>query len=404
MNPVNLVGDCTGPRTERGFHVGRTERFVSMRVLTPLLLLTFSIPAFACRFNVREIGFVDAGQPKFRLAVFVHGDEQKEWLPVFQQSAGRILGPSNLTWDIVDEVQSPGSPDLRHRAQLGPRLPGGMVIAPGREDGWPIFLHFPAPELDNRLTDLVASPVRAQILSAAIETYGAVLLLRSQDESANTAARSLAGDAIKSTEATLADLPKRIALGPRLIECDPSLPGEQILAWSLGVNGRDLTQPVLAVIYGRGRLAGPALRGETLTIQKLRDQLALIGADCECIMDHAWMTAGALPLAVNPADEFRITDTLGFDPASASVRAEVLQILQNQSAIAADPARRGGGYRETPLEIVPIGPGLPPVAGTAAIAEPAERRGYWVPAAICGGVLLFILFILRIRKLRERSS
>lgn len=376
---------------------------MDMRFLTPLLFLSLTASAFACRYNVREIGFVDAGQPKFRLAVFVHGDEQKDRLPDFQESAGRILGPSNVIWDVVDEVQSPASPDLRHRAQLGPRLPGGMMIAPHGGEGWPIFLHFARPELDAKLTTLAASPVRAQILSATIETYGAVLLLRSENETANAAARALANGAIKVTEGALADLPKRIALGPRLIECDPSLPEEQVIAWSLGVNGKALAQPVLAVVYGRGRLAGPALRGDSLTEQKLRDQLALIGADCECIMDHAWMTAGAIPLAVSAADEIRIISALGFDPAAASVKAEVLQILQTQAAAAADPARRGGGgYRETPLEIVPIGPGLPPVAAAVqAEATPASYGPWWLAGGLTasGVVLIFI-----IRKMREKRG
>lgn len=369
-------------------------------VIVVCLLAANASTASACRYNVREIGFVDAGQPRFRLAVFVHGDEQKDWLPGFQQSAGRILGPSNVTWDVVDEIQAAAAPDLRHRAQLGPRLPGGMVSASGREDGWPIFLHFPAPELDTRLTSLVASPARAQILQAAIETYGAVLLLRGEDERANAAARSLANDAIKVTEATLADLPKRIGLGPRLVECDPSLPEEQIIAWSLGVNGKALAQPVIAVIYGRGRLAGPALRGDTLTSEKLRDQLALPGADCECIMDHAWMTAGSIPLAVSAAEETRIAVALGYDPAAASVKAEVLQILQTQAAIAADPARRGGGgYRETPLEIVPIGPGLPAASAAArATAEPERHWLWWLGGGVVAGMAIIILVM---RKLRE---
>jgi hypothetical protein len=116
-------------------------------------------------------------------------------------------------------------------------------------------------------------------------------------------------------------------------------------------------------------------------------------------MDHAWMTAGSIPLAVSATDETRITSALGFDPAAASVKAEVLQILQTQSAVAADPARRvGGGYRETPLEIVPIGPGLPPAAAVPAAAEPANHWPWWLGGLAAGAAV----FVLVIRKLRER--
>ena len=288
-----------------------------------LLCAAAATNAPACRYNVREIGFVDVQQPEFRFAVFVHGDEQKDWLPVFQKSAGSILGPSNVKWEIVDETAGPAAADLALRGLLGPRLPGGVMTASGRGEGWPVFLHFPAPELDARLATLVNSPARTEVLNATIDTYGAVLLLRGQDEPANAAARTQAREAIQATEATLADLPKRIALGPRLVECDPSLPEEQALAWSLGVNGRDLARPVVAIVYGRGRLAGTPLKDGSLTAAKMKEQLAVIGADCECLMDHAWLTTGAIPLAVPAQAGARITQALGFDPDAAPVKAEV---------------------------------------------------------------------------------
>jgi hypothetical protein len=364
----------------------------------------FAPSASACRYNIREIGFVDVEQPKFRFAVFVHCDEQQDWSPGFQQSATRILGRSNISWEIIDEVAQPDSPDLQYRAQLGPRLPGGTVIAGGRSDGWPVYLHLPPDELEAKLSSLVRSPARAQVVNAVIETYGAVLLLRGPDESANNSARDAATAAITSVEASLADLPKRIERGPRLIECDPSLPDEQIVAWSLGENGKDLAAPVTAVIYGRGRLAGPPLKGATLTTAKLRDQLSLIGADCECSLDHSWMTAGSLPLAFSAADESRIAAALGFDSAAASVKAEVHQILLTQTSIAADPAARTGtGYRETPLEIVPIAAGLPPPRSPAAAAPSpgSTSPGVWW---IVAGIGLALIAWGAVRRLRRRAG
>ena len=91
------------------------------RWLFGLTLVLLTAPASACRYNIREIGFVDVQQPKFRFAVFVHGEEHKEWLPKFQQSATNLLGPSNISWEIIDEAQQASSPDIRFRAQLGPR-------------------------------------------------------------------------------------------------------------------------------------------------------------------------------------------------------------------------------------------------------------------------------------------
>jgi len=388
---VPPLGGITNPSAQTcSLHRFRLKAGLQLPCIVALALLT--TPALACRYNIREIGFVDVEQPKFRLAVFVHGDEQKDWLPGFQQSATRILGPSNISWEVIDEVEQAGSPDLRHRALLGPRLPGGMVLASGRDDGWPVYLHVPPDELNGKLSALVRSTVRLQIVNAVIETYGAVLLLRSPDETANNAARHAAGEAIKLIETSLADLPKRIERGPRLIECDPSLPEEQIIAWSLGANGKDLARPVAAVIYGRGRLAGAPLQGESLTASKLREQLSLIGADCECTLDHAWMKAGSLPLVISAADEARITAALGFDPGAAPVKAEVHQILKTQALVAADPAARPGtGYRETPLEIIPIAAGLPPPAPVPAAAPPETTtgRGWRIAAAVALALIVW---------------
>jgi hypothetical protein len=372
------------------------------RTLTLTLLLTLPAPAFSCRYNIREIGFVDVSQPKFRLTVFVHGDEHKDWLPGFQQTATRLLGSSNVSWEVIDEVQQPDSPDLRHRAQLGPRLPGGMVLAHGRDGGWPVFLRVPQIELNTKLSDLVVSSSRAQITSAVIETYGAVLLLRGQDQPANLAARTAANEAIKAIESTLADLPKRIEHGPRLIECDPSFPDEQILGWSLGVNGKDLPKPVVAVIYGRGRLAGPALKGDSLTTAKIKDQLSLIGADCECTLDHAWMTAPSIPVLFTPALESRLPGVLGFDPSAASVKAEVHNILQTQARVAADPnARPGSGYRETPLDgSVPIPPGFPATATSPPSPNNFPLNPWLIAAIVAAALLAFIAILLLRRRLR----
>ncbi len=334
------------------------------RLSCVLALFALAGPATACRYNVREIGFVDAASPPFRLVVFVHGEEQADWLPEFNHTAGGVLTKSNITTEICDETQATNAPELPLRAQLGPRLPGAMLLAPGRANGWPVFLHFRGDELKRKLETLVISDARRQISAAVVESYGAVLLLRSTDESANQNAKTIAHSAITATKASLADLPKRIAEGPRLVEIDPSLPDEQVLAWSLGVDGKDLAAPVLAVVYGHGRLAGSPLQGANLTETKLLEQLSVVGADCECTMDHGWMTAGALPFRLEEKAEQSLRGHLGFDPGAPSVRAEISQILALQSQAAANPgAPKLGGYREVPLEIIATEPAAesPPV-------------------------------------------
>ena len=366
------------------------------RKLIGLALTTASLSsAFACRYNIRELGFVDVAQPSFRFIVYVHAEEQAAWLPTYQQSAAALLGNSNIVRDVIDEVQQPSAPEIRFRAELGPRLPGGVLIAPGREDVWPIYIHSEGVELNEKLASLVTSPGREALSNAVLESYGAVLLLRGANEAENQRVRTLCKAAIKRIEVTLSELPKRIGTGPQLIEIDPSLPAEQVIGWALGVNGRDLAAPVVAVVYGRGRLAGPAMQDLGLSEQAIADQLKIIGADCECIMDHSWMKAGAIPIRFSAEMEKRIPKALGFDPSAASVKAEVTQILANHTRLSKQPgASLTGGYQETPLEIIRTTPTESAPSNNSENVPTEVGRWNWLPwvlgvvsLAIAGGIL-----------------
>jgi hypothetical protein len=104
------------------------------------------------------------------------------------------------------------------------------------------------------------------------------------------------------------------------------------------------------------------------------------------------MTAPSIPLVLTAAEDARISSALGFDPGAASIKAEVHHILQTQAAIAVDPtARTGSGYRETPLENVPIPPGLPKTTPSAS-GSASQPKGYsgtaWTFAAIAAAVVL----------------
>ena len=102
--------------------------------------------------------------------------------------------------------------------------------------------------------------------------------------------------------------------------------------------------------------------------------------------------AGSLPIVISAAAEARLAAALGFDPSAAPVKSEVHRILQMQSRIASDPAARSGaGYRETPLEIVPIASGLPP-APVPNAAPPRISADSWRTAIVASMVMAVIVW------------
>lgn len=86
--------------------------------------------------------------------------------------------------------------------------------------------------------------------------------------------------------------------------------------------------PAAAVLYGRGRLAGPILRGGSLDRASLLDQLSLVAESCECDRPRDWLHARHLPLPWDSDLRLRAAERLGFDPHSPRVRAEMDRILE----------------------------------------------------------------------------
>ena len=50
-----------------------------------------------------------------------------------------------------------------------------------------------------------------------------------------------------------------------------------------------------AIVFGRGRRLGEPLEGALITRTVLQERLAMIGQDCECDLDRAWLKGPVLP-------------------------------------------------------------------------------------------------------------
>ncbi len=96
-------------------------------------------------------------------------------------------------------------------------------------------------------------------------------------------------------------------------------------AWGLGWSPDGHAS--VAVLYGRGRLAGPVLHGGHITTEAILDQLELVSDSCECDRPRSWLQGPHLPMPWDDALRTRARDRLGFDPHSPRIRAEMDKIL-----------------------------------------------------------------------------
>lgn len=312
---------------------------------------------FLCRYTVRDIGFVNLGEPNWTLVVDGENPELK--------SAGKaLLHDSNVQFEI----------------RMLPHTEAGDAWLEDRNGR---MLQLPVhPGLSNmqRLEPVVRSMARSRIADAALDRFAVILLLEGTDEKANTRAR----EAIASAELLLAELdadgsslPRRIGEGPEQVIV-PVDADESVLRWSLGLQVEPTRQPSIAVLYGRSKLAGRVLHGPGMTAEDILDQLAVVGLSCECEQARDWARRPSLPGTWTRSYHQAAVEQLGFDPAHPLVLAEVRRILARGTD--ATPSLAQGdtiedlalGYSESAvIEQVPD----PPVRERPVPIRPPSERG-----------------------------
>lgn len=300
-----------------------------------LLLITLASADFVegCRFNVRETGFVDLGTGSFLLICLTEGDSQGNFAGMFRDRAGEVLADTNVLFEHVDISTQTDHPALRFVEEHGiVSFPAVVLLSPTGHslsmatDSLSDSQH---QRIASTLSETVDSPLRNLLVKDLSRVYGVVLLIEGEEEAENIRARQQAEIAIGQIEAHMGFMPKEISHGPvlRTLERE-SIYAERVLLWSLGLNGVELSEPRVAVLYGRGRWIGPLLTGEEIREQILFNILSVIGADCECGLDPRLIRGTALPVRWNRERQNEVTRDLGFDPDNPMIKIEVSQILK----------------------------------------------------------------------------
>ena len=390
-----------------------------MRILTPILSCLLALDIFACRFNVRDVGFVDLDSEKYRLFIYVPETISAAESNTLKSIAYATFLDSNIDSKVIEN----GSATKGMAAEFRPReldeAQAVLISADGKSSltfslaakGKPLAI-----SAWDALESVFDSPRRNTVLSKIYEHYGVILIIEGKDADENVRIRKMADTVVETITAKMDGLEKEIREPPVVeVISAAQFDSERTFLWSLGVTAIAET-PQVAVLYGRGRIIGPVLSEASLDERSLTAIVNTIGLNCECGLDRKWMQGTMIPQKWDEDVQKRFADHLGFDPESPAIRLEMSQILAKGGKGQGPNTPIGGtlddlllGYREgvlnnggtekvEPEKSEPTAPGKPEAEAPKPPQTP-PRRGFsflgWmmmagVPILVAGGVILFL--------------
>ena len=374
----------------------------------PILLsffFTWISPASACRYTVRELGFSDLLSPPYRLYVYPNAklsQKQKEQLVGIYRAA--LVG-SNIEAASVDERLQPGKglcssalpSDSSYACLVSPdSLINPLILKRWNES---IFTF-----VSRVVRDVSTSPVRKMILADILSSHAVILLFAGADRATTAVNRQVIGRVVQQIDPVLGLMPKPTAKPPRLIEIPfAQRQQERVLIWSLGM-AENLTDPAVVILYGRGRQMGPVLHGSKISAEAIMTLLSLVGADCECDLDRAYLQGAMIPLVWSEKTRSLVARTLDFDPENPLVKMEMYRIARINMTV--EGVERSPAQAGAKLTL----PMKKPLHQDQAIhASDAKSNAMKLYLMVCLlitiGVLILVsvLFILFYRKRRSRS-
>ena len=302
-------------------------------------------PVHACQYNVREVGFIDVGIEPYRLIVYLPGDTTADQATSLKHAVSVALAETNIRFESVTTGADANQPALDLAKAHGlRRFPAAVLVSPDgpsmpvdvsrassprSEGGTPSTQPSLAEAVSSAVGNVLDSPTGRQILEKCADTYGVVLLIQGPDPQRNQAMRETISTAVSRIGEQLESLPKPIRNPPELVVLDrKSLAHEQVLLWTLRLKAEDVNQPCAAVFYGRGRWIGPLFKDEMLTADNLTQLLSVIGADCECSLDHRWLQGTLLPARWDEGLQQKVVQSVGFDPENPMTKMEMISIVR----------------------------------------------------------------------------
>lgn len=309
-----------------------------MAVLVWCALILAPVVALACRFNVRDVGFVDLGSKPYQLYCYVNKETPAELVSQIDDISIAALLDSNIQAEVVNVDTAADHPGLAHSVtKKNWKMPFAALVSPeGESIHLPLLARSTTPpeSLWSAFESLYESTWRDKVMESVLNTYGAVILLEGADAAENQKARAAAEKSIAAIAQLIRDekLEKEIKNPPVLhVLSRNDASREGVTLWGMGI---DVNEPgaQIAMLYGRGRKIGKTLKGAQLNDQTVHAVLNTIGLSCECGLDRSWMQGGMIPLKWGDDIQSQVAKHLGFDPESPAIKMEMSQILSKGGA------------------------------------------------------------------------
>jgi len=325
-----------------------------------LVMTACTTVLLACQYTVRDIGFVELRGPEYTLVI--SGSPLAEDRAGDQAARAKQALIERMAWLRDTPCQ------LMFGRQPTPELD---------LDGWLVELvdrgsrrHrlvqadktcSPA-ELVDRIREAFSTPVMTAITMDAVDSFAQLVVVLGDDPDANQVVQDAANQAKLAIRRIEPMLPRPLAKPVTVLTIPAeNREEESLLLWAMELENLPNARAAVAVVYGRGKLAGTVVTSEQLDERELLAQLALVGESCECETDRRWNDQPAIPTHWTRELRRRAAQGLGFDPESPLVRAEVVRIVgRGPTSSAGMSAGRPAsgvdaierlllGYRETSL-------------------------------------------------------
>ena len=295
-----------------------------------------------CKYSVRDVAFVNVHGKSWQLDLIKPADASEAQLTQWNRTLKSQLDTSNLGYVWHDADSSEAKTLLSYaKGQTHP------VMCLTHSSGTVIPVTNSNPDFHDRISALVHSPLRQQLLKQLPQSLCVFLFIKGADEAENSKAKQAMLSAIEQVDKQLWMLEKASDEGASFVEVNGTDPAEILPLSSIGVDPDQTNAlPAIAIMYGQARRLGDIVSGTEITRKKLVALASICGSDCECALDRNWLY-GTQMLHDWPVDVERQTEEgLDFDPKSAFVMAEVAQILQKT------------GVNSAGKEFVELGAGL----------------------------------------------
>lgn len=310
------------------------------KTLMVLFLITGTLAVMACRYSVRDVGFVDLVDEPYQLCL--HSEKAREaGLESALEKAGLvILEDSNVQWKWDGYPENANSNSFA--VLVSPEGAMTELTLPEGKDAADVSWRF--------FEQTITSPLRKKIRDRIAMAFCVVLFLPSADGNDNQRVIDDIDASIQSIAEIIPFMPKPVDHPPERIQVEmDQLEEEKTLLWSLGFDLSDQRQAQAAVLYGRGRRIGPVLAGGVITKTRLTEIMTIVGQDCECELDRAWMRGPTFPAVYGSSWQSEVYQHLGFDTENPMVKTEISRILSRGPNAEAPTEKRAGSYEQYQL-------------------------------------------------------